>query len=277
MKFLSLITRYLNEPFLDEFINYYFSEGVDQIFVLYDIDSTLPISDQVKQNSHVTIINSFNFKKKQTRDVNEIFLKIKNSFTWVIFCDCDEFIGTVKNKDKTIKEELQTTFKDVDCIKIPWVMMSSNQRPKDPPSILQYLTTRWNHNLKHPHPHQWFKGRCRFHEIEVKCISKCAKINSLSLHHPIGNNIHVVESVHCNNSELNPFFKKFRESHIKQATMLCYHYRVFSKESAKRKFINNKLDGYKFGNITYLLESDYSELEDEFMKNKSITKFGVIS
>ena len=59
--------------------------------------------------------------------------------------------------------------------------------------------------------------------------------------------------------------------------MLCYHYRVFSKESAKRKFINNKLDGYKFGNITYLLESDYSELEDEFMKNKSITKFGVIS
>ena len=55
MKFLSLITRYLNEPFLDEFINYYFSEGVDQIFVLYDIDSTLPISDQVKQNPHVTL------------------------------------------------------------------------------------------------------------------------------------------------------------------------------------------------------------------------------
>ena len=64
MKFLSLIIRYLNEPFLDEFVNYYLSEGVDQIFVLYDIDSTLPISDQVKQNSHVTIINSLNFKKK---------------------------------------------------------------------------------------------------------------------------------------------------------------------------------------------------------------------
>ena len=277
MNFLSLITRYLNEPFLDEFVNYYLSEGVDQIFVLYDIDSTLPISDQVKQNSYVTIINSLNFKKKQTRDVNEIFLKIKHSFTWVIFCDCDEFIGTVRNKDKTIKEELQTTFKDVDCIKIPWVMMSSNQRLKDPPSILQYLTTRWNHNLKHPHPHKWLKGRCRFHEIEVKCISKCAKIDSLTLHHPVGDNIHVIESVFCNKSELNPFFEKFREFHIQKATMLCYHYRVFSNESAKRKFINNKLDGYKYGNVTCLLESDYSELDDEFMKKKSIAKFGVIN
>ncbi len=46
---LALITRYLNEPFLDEFVEYYLSEGVDNIFILYDIDSTIPISDEIKK------------------------------------------------------------------------------------------------------------------------------------------------------------------------------------------------------------------------------------
>ena len=46
-------------------------------------------------------------------------------------------------------------------------------------------------------------------------------------------------------------------------------------ESAKRKMINNKLDGYKIHYYQSLLESDYSELYDDFMKNKSISKFGI--
>ena len=53
MKFLSLITRYLNEPFLEEFVEYYFSEGVDHIFVLYDIDSTMAINEIIKNNSNI--------------------------------------------------------------------------------------------------------------------------------------------------------------------------------------------------------------------------------
>ena len=48
MRCLALIVRYLNEPFLDEFVQYYLSEGIDNIFILYDIDSTIPISDKVK-------------------------------------------------------------------------------------------------------------------------------------------------------------------------------------------------------------------------------------
>jgi hypothetical protein len=38
--------------------------------------------------------------------------------------------------------------------------------------------------------------------------------------------------------------------------------------------INNKLDGYKMQNLRFLMQSDYSELFDDFMKNKSIAKFG---
>ena len=65
-----------------------------------------------------------------------------------------------------------------------------------------------------------------------------------------------------------------RENDIENATLLCYHYRIFSKESAKRKFRNNKLDGYKPGSLHNLLLSDHSEKTDEFMKNKSIAIFG---
>ena len=62
-QFLSLITRYLNEPFLEEFVEYYMAEGVDHIFVLYDVDSTIPINDNVKNNV------KFSFFKKRPGDL----------------------------------------------------------------------------------------------------------------------------------------------------------------------------------------------------------------
>lgn len=275
MKFLSLITRYLNEPFLEEFVEYYLSEGVDHIFVLFDIDSTIPISSNVVENDKVTILSSSNFKKRQTYDVNLVYSRIRNSYKWNIFVDCDEFI-TSTIKDQTIRTVLEIQYQNTDCIKIPWVMMSSGGRENDPSSILQDLTTRWDHDLRHPHPHNWTKGRCRYNEIEVKCICRCEKINNLGLHHPNNPNqtITCIESVRNQNTQLNPFYKNLRENDIEHASMLCYHYRIFSKESAKRKLINNKLDGYNPNVLQSLMLSDHSEKEDLFMKNKSIAKFG---
>lgn len=276
MKFLSLITRYLNEPFLEEFVEYYFSEGVNHIFILYDIDSTIPIKKKIIDHKNVTIFNSINFKKRQTMDVNNLYSKIRNQFEWVIFVDCDEFISsTIPNK--TIHDELSIRYKKADCIKIPWIMMSSGDRVDDPPTILQHLTTRWNHNLRHPHPNNWPKGRCRYNQIEVKTISKCCKFKNLGLHHPNNpnsNNIICIESIHNTQTDVNAFYNNLRENDIANASLLCYHYRIFSKESAKRKLINNKLDGYAKGALNNLLLSDYSEITDEFMKNKSIAKFG---
>ena len=142
MKFLALIVRYLNEPFFDEFVEYYLHEGVDTIFVLYDIDSNIPISYETKYNPHVVIIESRNFKKRQIQDVNHVFSKrIKQKYTWVIFVDCDEFITTVKHKETTIRDQLEHTYSNVDCVQIPWVMMSSNGRQTDPSSILQCLVS----------------------------------------------------------------------------------------------------------------------------------------
>ena len=38
--------------------------------------------------------------------------------------------------------------------------------------------------------------------------------------------------------------------------------------------LNNKLDGYKQPFLQFLLQSDYSEINDNFMKEKSIELFG---
>ena len=272
---LGLITRYLNEPFLDEFIEYYFSEGVNNIFILYDVDSVLPISDNVKQNKHVTILNSVNFKEKQMHDVNVLYNNICDQYTWIIFIDCDEFISC--KGEQTIRNALHNDLKNVDCIKIPWVMMSSGGRKENPTSLLQELTTRWNHNLTHPHPHNWTKGRCRYDAIEVKSIVRCSKFKSLGLHHPSypKGQYSCIESVDCKPSALDPFFMNFHEYHIERAFMLCYHYRIYSLESAKRKLEKNKLLGYQGKNVLqYLIESDYSEKDELFMRNKSIMRFG---
>ena len=88
-------------------------------------------------------------------------------------------------------------------------MMSSGGIKKDPPSILQNLNTRWNHDKKHPHPNKWLKGRCRYDNIEVKCICRCYVFPCLGLHHPnfISNyNFICVDSIDGKTSSLNPFY-----------------------------------------------------------------------
>ena len=276
MYFLSLITRYLNEPFLEDFVEYYFSEGVDHIYVLFDVDSTLPICDSVFRNPNVTVIQSHSFKQRQTLDVNRLYQTIRYKTEWVLFVDCDEFISARKTAEHSICDELKTTFRDADCVKVPWVMMSSNDRENDPPSILQHITHRWNHDVKHPHPSGWAKGRCRYEQIEVKCFTRCSKFAQLNLHHPVGNietNIVCVDSVHNNSAQLDPFFNNLRESDIQSAHMVCYHYRIFSKQSVIRKCLNNKLVNYQPQFMQHLLDSDHADIEDDYMKRKSLVWF----
>ena len=96
--------------------------------------------------------------------------KLSNNYEWVIYVDVDEFISTRKNLNHTIKDELETTFKDAHCVKVPWVMMSCKLRETNPKSILNEITYRWNHDIRHPHKVKKF--RCRYHSIETKCIFK---------------------------------------------------------------------------------------------------------
>ena len=202
MFFLGLITRCKDEFFIKEFCDYYLSQGVDKIFVIDDDSNDKSIYNNINDN-RIEIIYEKNIIKNEY--ANKLYKQIKSNFKWMIYCDVDEFITTKKNKTNTIKDELNTTFKDVDCIKIPWVMMSCNSIEKNPNSILLENTYRWNHNKKHPH--SIHKFRCRYDQIEVKCIFKTNKFNSIWDHHPKENadNIITVDSVSKKKQQLNPW------------------------------------------------------------------------
>ena len=136
MFFLGLITRCKDEFFIKEFCDYYLSQGVDKIFVIDDNSNNKSIYNNIDDN-RIEIIYEQNIIKNNY--ANKLYKQIKSNFKWIIYCDVDEFITTKKNITNTIKDELKTTFKDVDCIKIPWVMMSCNSIEKNPNSILFFI------------------------------------------------------------------------------------------------------------------------------------------
>lgn len=269
MFFLGLITRCKDEFFIKEFCDYYLSQGVDKIFVIDDNSNDKSIYNNIDDN-RIEIIYEKNIIKNDY--ANKLYKQIKSNFKWIIYCDIDEFITTKKNIINTIKDELNTTFKDVDCIKIPWVMMSCNSIEKNPNSILSENTYRWNHNKKHPH--KIHKFRCRYDEIEVKCIFKTDKFNSISDHHPKekSGHIFIADSISKEKQQLTPFYKNLRENDIENGILLCYHYRIISKENSINKLKNNLWyiqNGYT---IDDLMSSDYPEIIDETLKNKTTNK-----
>ena len=151
---------------------------------------------------------------------------------------------------------------------IPWVMMSCNSRDKNPNSILLENTYRWNHDKKHPH--KIFKFRCRYDQIEVKCIFKTDKFNSIWDHHPKdqSGDIFVVDSISNEKQQLSLLYNELRENDIENGVLLCYHYRIISIENSKNKLKENTWyvqDGYT---IDELMSSDHPEIIDNTFQRK---------
>lgn len=269
MYFLGLITRCKDEFFIGEFCNYYLNQGVDKIYIIDDDSVNKSIYENLT-NENITIIYESNIIKNNYANI--LYKKIKHNFLWMIYCDVDEFITTKKFINHTIRDELEIIFKDTDCIKIPWVMMSSNYIDNNPKSILLENTYRWNHDKRHNKTSLKNKFRCRYNSIEVKCIFKTEKYKSLWDHHPrdsIGK-CKIVDSINNNEQVLSAFHDNLRESDIKHGILLCYHYRIISKENCINKLKTNKWYIDEKFTLHDLLESDYSEVYDDTMKNKSL-------
>ena len=272
MDFLTVITRTKNEPFMEEFVKHYFNEGADKIYILDD-NSTIPFSNYIITHPNVIIQQIFKFKQGDMMEVKELYTKIRFNSTWFILVDADEYITTKKHLNKTIRDELQSTFKDVDCIKVPWVMMAWNGRKEEPDNLLLENIHRMNHDLKHPHPTGWEKGRCRYESVECKPIFKGSKYHSfVNTHMPLSNtNTIIVNSINKNISNSGPFFDNLREHKINSGFLVCYHYRFTSNECCKKKIDTFVYSGYKTM-IKNLLLTDYPERIDETMKNKVLSR-----
>lgn len=96
----------------------------------------------------------------------------------------------------------------------------------------------------------------------------------MDVHHPKKpvSTIRVVNSVNKTEEKLGTFYSNLREKDIQDGYLLCYHYRIISKENNI-----NKMKTSKFYNNNYTLEdierSDYAEVKDETLKLK--TRYGV--
>jgi hypothetical protein len=279
--FLGLITRCKDEYFIQEFCDYYLSQGVEHIYIIDDNSCDKSIYNKLihqknKYASSVFIIYKGGMFETtaQMKEVNILYSEIKHKYKWMISVDVDEFITTKKNMTKTIREELETTFKDIDCIKIPWVLMACNRLEKSPNSILKYLTYRWNHDLKHPHHIKKFE--CRYNKIQVKCIFKTKAFNAIDIHHPCNethnDNSHaiIVCGIRNHKKRLTPFYQQLREKEIRDGYLLCYHYRIISVENCINKLkTNTRYIKMKY-TLNDLLTFDHPEIKDETLKNKSL-------
>lgn len=268
MSFLGLITRCKDEFFIEEFCNYYLSEGIDYIYVIDDDSNDKSIYANI-QDPRISIIYG---RKIITSDyAQHLYEKIRKNYKWIIYVDVDEFITTKKFSNRTIRQELETTFKKVDCVMIPWVMMSCNQKIKDPQNLLLENIYRWNHDKKHPHKIEKF--RCRYESIEVKSIFKTDKFKLLDTHHPLNfkkEKTINVDGVYAQKKNLSTTYSQLREQDIQNAYLVCYHYRIISFENCFNKLRNNFWYIKNNYSLDDLWITDYSEIKDETLKLKKL-------
>lgn len=266
---LGLITRCRNEPYVNEFVNHYVNEGIDEIYIIDD-NSRKDLYKDLSCCSTVQIVTDILFGEGP--ELNILYSRIKENFDWIIVVDMDEYITTKKNIHKTLKKELLTTFKDADCVKIPWVMMAFNGIEQNPDCLLETNIYRWNHDKKHNGLFGKKKFRCRHEEIEVKCAFKTKSFDQCWDHGPKEDDfsdVKVVDGVYNRGATLGPFYRRLREKDISQAFLLCFHYRVVSKQQCVDKLIGSQPSDYASIDPEDLMSSDFPEIIDNTLCLKS--------
>ena len=76
-----------------------------------------------------------------------------------------------------------------------------------------------------------------------------------------------------NDPETEIWYHNLREDCIERAYLACNHYRNISKEQMRMKADDSHLPLYRVNNCYELqLQSDFSELEDDFIAKKAIER-----
>lgn len=263
--FLGVMSRCKDEWFVREFCEHYFAEGVDRIILIDDNSRDKSIYENLDER--VTVVYADNVL---TMDFERVVYRLsRHLFEWLIFVDVDEFISTKRNSRRTVREELENSFAKADCVMVPWVMMAANGRETSPDSLREELTYRWNHDLRHPHETRKF--RCRYDEIEVKCIFRPAVYAHVSLHHPRKpekRHSIVLESIDGEPHNLGSFYSGLREPAIERALLLCYHYRIISIQDCARKIETSDIY-HRDVALDEMMRSDHAEVEDISMREKA--------
>jgi len=250
MSFLALLTRCKDEPYVAEFVAYYLSQGVDHIYILDD-DSDQAIYARVA-DPRVTVVPGKNITRDDNVGRREFYPTLRH-YQWLIHVDLDEYIATRKHPRRTIRRELETTFRGAHLVRVPWVFMACNSQKRNPPSLLQANVYRPHYDRVDESPNRKFQRRRM-----CKSIFRPAFFNELRDHGPVKPTGAVVAS----SCELT-------EATIPAAVFVCYHYRYVSIEHFAHKTKTNVFHRANAALLREMLAQDHPDVLDETMRNKS--------
>ena len=270
---LTVMARCKNEPFVSEWARHYEAEGASRIIIIDDNSDDLSIYRELPSIAElITPVGGLGTNKKASNQlVRSTYNRVKTQTDWFLFADIDEFITSKAVGDTTLVEILNTYFPHSDCVKVPWLMMASNGLEDDPNNLLEELTYRWDHDLRHPQGVGKF--RCRYDRIEVKSIFRPRAFSYFNDHHPIDpliGNPKIVCGTDGGDAPLTPFKTNLQEFEINKAILICYHYRITSRSGLMRKIESN--DFYCDYDLEAVLSSDYRERVDLTMKHKALSR-----
>jgi len=285
--YLGILARCKNEFFVKEFCDYYIKESVDKIIILDDDSDNLSIYNNI-DSKFVKIYYSKNnscchdgkckyFCTCNRILINEIYKLVRLNFQWIAYIDIDEFITSTDNS--TIKDKLLEMYKNYHCISIPWIMMSPFQE-KNPEKILE--TNIYRHSYDNLDKNDCIIDKTKQHlHIQYKSIFKSKVFKQIISNSNKGNDHYPTDSkkkiLSCIESIKNTIIKRpmkeykdnISEEDIKKANLLCYHYRIASKEHAICKI--NSSNWYKTLDIKSLYRPVF-EVKDLTLYNKSKNK-----
>ena len=114
--------------YIQEFIEYYISLGIDHFFIYDDNDrNTEKISNSIspKYKSYVTVYENLTEETKYQSGVyNNCYRNNNKNFDWLLMIDIDEFLYIKRN---TLKNYLtKSIFNKCDFIKFNWVLPTDN-------------------------------------------------------------------------------------------------------------------------------------------------------
>ena len=130
IKFALIVIIKNENLYIKEFIQYYFSIGVDKIIICdnNDIDGERieDILYNFINNGFVEIVNYRGKKKYQVLSYQEVYLKYMNFYDWFMFFDADEYL--IIPKYKNINHLFnKINYDNFDIIHVNWIYYDDNE------------------------------------------------------------------------------------------------------------------------------------------------------
>jgi hypothetical protein len=160
---LVILAIFKNEAVaMKEWLQHYIIQGVEHFYIINN-GSTDDWETKVK-GFPITIYTN-NDKHKQEEHYNYFMKEIKKTSEWVMVVDLDEFMYA-RQQYNTIPQYLDTLNKNIGQVSVLWRIFGSNGHIKQPDSIINGFTKRFDYNNTNYKPFNNEKSICRTYNLE---------------------------------------------------------------------------------------------------------------